>query len=84
MRYDIDDNNCTDWAIAVFNATLAGQEHLEIPLYNIPGGEAPYGTSTPQGLYNKLREMQNAGGPQAQGIVIPIIGWVGASSGPCN
>lgn len=84
MRYDIDDNNCTDWAIAVFNATLAGQEDLEIPLYNIPGGEAPYGTSTPQGLYNKLREMQNAGGPQAQGIVIPIIGWVGASSGPCN
>ena len=84
MRYDIDDNNCTDWAISVFNATLAGQEYLEIPLYNIPGGEAPYGTSTPQGLYNKFRQMQNAGGSQAQGVVIPIIGWVGASSGPCN
>jgi len=45
---------------------------------------APNGTSTPQGLYIKLQEMKQAGGPQAANINIPLVGWVGQSGGPCN
>ncbi len=84
IKYDIDEYNCTDWALDVFNETVNVQQHLNIERYDIPGGEAAGGTSTPNGLYNKLTEMKNAGGPAAANIVIPIFGLVGQSHGPCN
>lgn len=84
VKYDIDDYNCTDWALDVFNETVSVQQHLDIPRYDIPGGMAPYGTSTPNGLYTKLQSMKQAGGSEAANITVPLIGWVGASGGPCN
>jgi hypothetical protein len=84
VQYDIDDYNCTDWALDVFNETVSVQQHLDIPRYDIPGGMAPNGTSTPNGLFIKLQQIKQAGGPEAANIVIPLIGWVGLSNGPCN
>ena len=84
VRYDIDDYNCTDWVLDVFNETVSVQQHLDIPRYDIPGGMAPKGTSTPNGLYIKLQQMKQAGGPAAANITVPLVGWVGASGGPCN
>jgi hypothetical protein len=84
IKYDIDDYNCTDWALDVFNAAAPVSQRLDIPLYTIPGGEAPAGTSTPNGVYNKLKELKESGVPAAAIIGIPYLGTVGASHGPCN
>jgi hypothetical protein len=84
IKYDIDDYNCTDWALDVFNAAVPVSQQLDIPLYTIPGGEAPAGTSTPNGVYNKLKELKESGVPTAANIGIPYLGMVGASHGPCN
>jgi hypothetical protein len=54
-RYDIDEFNCTDFAISVFNETRSTK--LQIPLYQIPGGMAVAGTSTPQGFYRDSKGM---------------------------
>lgn len=83
IKYDIDEYNCTDFALDVFNEVRTHK--LDIPLYEIPGGMAPAGTSTPQGLYNKLTAMKQSGGPEAANISIPgVKGWVAYSDGPCN
>jgi hypothetical protein len=83
IKYDIDDYNCTDFALDVFNKCRSVK--LEIPLYDIPGSYPSYGTSTPQGLYNQLKAMKNSNSPEAANINIGMVkGWVAASSGPCN
>lgn len=82
IKYDIDNFNCTDWALDVFNA--AGG-NLKIPLYDIPGNYPSVGTRMPNGVYNKLREMKNSNDPRAAGITIGIVkGFAGNSTGPCN
>lgn len=84
VRYDIDDYNCTDWALDVFNQAVKPEEMLtKVPRYTIPGGMAPTGTSTPQGIYTRLQQLKSAGGSQAAAITMPIVGWVGTSSGAC-
>jgi hypothetical protein len=84
IKYDIDDYNCTDFALDVFNYKRGGNQ-LAIPKYNLPGSQAPNGTNTPQGLYQKLAEMKKQGGTEANKIVIPgVKGFVGNSNGPCN
>ena len=81
-KYDIDNYNCTDWAMDVFNA--AGG-NLQIPLYDIPGNVPSIGTRMPNGVYNKLKEMKAANHPQAANINIGIVkGYAGNSTGPCN
>ncbi|MCW3074586.1 MAG: hypothetical protein JWP69_1655 [Flaviaesturariibacter sp.] len=82
IKYDIDEYNCTDFVLDVFNETVAPAQRLELPKYDIPGGTAPTGTNTPNGLYQKLQSMMAAG---SGGIDMPgIKGWVGHSNGPCN
>ena len=84
IKYDIDENNCTDFALHIFNFVRPGDPIL-IPKYDIPGGMAPTGTNTPQGLYQKLFSMKEEGGPEAANITLPgVFGWVGNSNGPCN
>jgi len=84
IKYDIDENNCTDFALHVFNSVRLGNA-IEIPKYDIPGGMAPFGTSTPQGLYQKLSSMKEEGGEEAANITLTtVLGWVGDSHGPCN
>lgn len=83
IRYDIDEYNCTDFALQVFNTTRLSK--LVIPKYDIPGGENPYGTNTPQGLYQQLKSMKDNKHPEAGGITVGIVkGWVGTSKGPCK
>jgi hypothetical protein len=82
-QYDIDEYNCSDFALDVFNA--ARSQPLEIPMYHIPGGMTAGGTRTPQGLYNKLKAMRNAGDPESNNITVDIYkAWAGGSNGPCN
>lgn len=83
IKYDIDEFNCTDFALDVFNASRISNP-LEIPKYDIPGGTAPDGSNTPQGLFNKLKSMQ-ASGIESENITIPgFKGFVADSNGPCN
>lgn len=83
VKYDIDEFNCTDFALDVFNASRISNP-LEIPKYDIPGGTAVNGTNTPQGLFNELKSMQ-ASGVEAENITIPgFKGFVADSNGPCN
>lgn len=82
-QYDLDEFNCTDFALNVFNKVRTNK--LEIPLYHVPGTITAAGSSTPQGLYNRLKEMQHSGDPESGNIKINIIkGWVGSSNGVCN
>lgn len=81
VRYDIDDYNCTDWAIQVWREAVSPTLWFDIPRFHMPGSLAPNGTSTPQGLYVKIEELSNAG---VSGAATPVIGWSGTSTGPCN
>lgn len=83
IKYDIDEYNCSDFALDVFNEGRV--DKLDIPLYDIPGSITGGGTRTPQGLYNKLKSMQQSGSAEASNISIPgYKGWVASSNGPCN
>jgi hypothetical protein len=83
IMYDIDEYNCTDFSLDVFNKVRT--KKLEIPMYDIPGGLAAAGTRTPQGLYHKLKEMKDQGDPESMNINIGFSkGWVAYSDGPCN
>lgn len=84
VKYDVDDYNCTDFALQIFNSVRPGNE-LIIPEYTIPG-DLPYMKSrTPQGLYQKLLTMKGAGDPEAENITIPIpLSKVDKGNGPCN
>lgn len=77
--YNIAGFNCTDFALAVFNA--AGG-NLNIPKYEIPGFNTPGGSNTPQGVYNQLQSMEAAGTPNIQSNANKAYG--GGSHGPCN
>ncbi|MEO6729818.1 MAG: hypothetical protein ABIN01_01280 [Ferruginibacter sp.] len=84
IQYDIDEFNCTDFALNVFNYRRGGNQ-LTIPMYDIPGGTAAGGTATPQGLYQKLSSMKKQGTNESNNIIIPgVKGFVGSSNGPCN
>ena len=84
VKYDIDEYNCTDLALEVFNYKR-GSNKLTIPMYDLPGGTAPNGSATPQGLYQKLSALKAKGDPSAPNITIPgAKGFIGSSKGPCN
>jgi hypothetical protein len=80
--YDIDDYNCTDFALEVFNQSRIGNP-IEIQKGPIPGGASMY-TSTPGALYNKLRIMQQMGVESANINLPETKAFAEVSSGPCN
>lgn len=83
LNYDVDQYNCTDWALDIFNSVRASK--LDIPLYGIPGSPMTQATRTPQGLYQKLQQMMGSNNPEKGNITIGIIkGYAGGSTGPCN
>lgn len=83
VKYDIDEFNCTDFALNVFN-TARISNPLEIPKYDIPGGTAINGTNTPQGLYKQFKSMQQQG-IESNSITIPgTKAFVADATGPCN
>lgn len=83
IQYDIDNYNCTDFALNVFNKTRTNK--LLIDLYDIPGNYPSSGTRTPQGLYNRLKLMKDTNHPEASNITLSNFKcWVALSTGPCN
>ncbi|MES2648084.1 MAG: hypothetical protein V4717_14500 [Bacteroidota bacterium] len=85
IKYDIDEYNCTDFALEVFNSIRHTDNKVLIPRYDIPGGMAPNGSYTPQGLFKELSNLKLAGSSEATNILIPgFKGWVAESHGPCN
>lgn len=83
-KYDIDDYNCTDFALQIFNS-VRGMNPLEIPKLDIPETMNPFGSNTPQGVYLKLKEMKSANSNEAANITLPgVKGYVGNSHGSCN
>lgn len=83
-KYDIDNFNCTDFALRVFNE--AAPLLVSIPQYHIPGGMYGELSNTPQGLYNELSTLNQTGGYSRYGeITIPgVAGYSGISHGPCD
>jgi hypothetical protein len=82
IKYDVDDYNCTDFALDVFNKT---GYNINIPLYDIPGNYPSTGTRMPVGVYNKLRHLKTTNDPQAAYINMDFQkGFTANSSGPCN
>jgi hypothetical protein len=82
IKYDIDDYNCTDFALEVFNYTRPA-DPIEIPRYDLPGGMAPNGSNTPQGLYHRIKGMQS-GAEKSNINIRGVKGYAGNSDGPCN
>lgn len=80
-QYDVDDYNCTDWTLEVWRKAISPSMWFDIPKFHMPGSLSTNGTNTPQGLFIKLREMQQVGTP---GIEVPVVGYSGNSTGPCN
>lgn len=81
-NYDVDEYNCTNFALDVFNSVRG--IGLSIPLYGIPGSPLTQATATPGGLYNKLKQMWDANHPEKANIVMGAFkGWAGPNWG-CN
>jgi hypothetical protein len=82
-KYDIEHYNCTDFALDVFNCNRPNNP-LTIDKYYIPGTISFNGSSTPQGVYKKLKTMKDSG-VEAPNITFPgFKGFVADSNGPCN
>lgn len=82
LKYDMDQYNCTDFAMDIFNFVRAP---LDIPRYAVPGGVGTYSTRTPQGLYVKLKDMKEHNDPEAGNIRMGFLkAFVPNSDGPCN
>jgi hypothetical protein len=77
--YNVSHYNCTDFALEVFNAAGGG---FSIPRHAIPGFEIDGGSNTPQGLYEKIAQL-NAGGVTGT-TRTNNKEFSGSSKGPCN
>lgn len=71
-QYDLNDFNCTNYAIGVFNAAMGGTG-LQVP-------NSPVGYKTPSSLYLKLSDMKTAG---TAGVSLSQ-GFAPTSTTPCN
>jgi len=79
-NYDVDEYNCTNFALDVFNSIRG--IGLSIPLYGIPGSPLTQTTATPGGLYNKLKQMWDSNDPEKANIVMGAFkGWAGPNWG---
>lgn len=82
--YDIDDYNCTDFALKVFNL-LRPNAPLIIPKYDIPGDLKTNISSTPQGLYMQLIKLLKSSNTYRSKITIAIAKTYAESSKiPCR
>lgn len=83
--YDLDGYNCTDFALQLFNYGRPSTDKIVVPdtfIQDFNGYYQNFGT-TPNGLYKKLKEMKNLGGPQAANIQIGTF-QAPNSYGACN
>ena len=82
VQYDIDNYNCSDWGLEIFNQAVNPAQKLTIPKFVI-GTANLDGSNTPQGLFIQLRNMMKKG-PPAGGRVDVVLGFSGMSSPPCK
>lgn len=66
MQYDLNDFNCTDFALQVINAGISESEQIRVPDWIGPSTGINYGT-TPNGLYKTIAGMK-AQGKQNVGV----------------
>ena len=71
-KYDLNDFNCTNYAIGVFNAAMGGTG-LQVP-------NSPIGYKTPSSLYLRLSDMKTGG---TAGISL-TPSMAPTSTTPCN
>ncbi len=69
LKYDLNDNNCTDYAVGIFNSVMiSGVSQLNVPDFITPAG-INYKT-TPNGLYKLLKEKKFSNDPIANNIIL--------------
>lgn len=78
-QYNIAEYNCADYALGVFRA--AGG-NLSVPQYVIPGFPSDNGSNTPEGVFNAIQSLENAGNPNA--MANSRKQWAGNSHGACD
>lgn len=89
MDYDLNDYNCTDFALQCFNYSRPGNEII-IPDLILPNGSpiAPVPANydfgqTPNVLYTTLKSMKESGHPEANNIEVGVK-YSTRSKGVCN
>jgi hypothetical protein len=80
LLYDLNDYNCTDYAVGVFNQVMPFNNQLNVPVY-ITGFGVTYKT-TPNKLYKTLKQMKQSG--EFQGSIQVGTGNGTRSAGDCN
>jgi hypothetical protein len=83
VKYDIDEYNCTDFSLDVFNYSRPSNP-LEVSRAQLPYGSAPNGSRTPQELYKTLDKMQRVSVERGNINFPGIKAWVNTSNGPCD
>jgi len=83
ITYTLDHYNCTDFALAIWNAAASDDSYLQIPQIHIPGSMYP-ASNTPQGLYLQIKGLKESGNPVAAASQVNVEGNSGSSTGPCN
>lgn len=82
LQYDINDFNCTNYALDCFNFIRSSQIIVPDSQYPIWFPIINYGT-TPNGIYKKLKEMKDSNHPETANIQIGVNNST-TSHGPCN
>ncbi len=94
--YSLDNSNCTDYALGVFNAARTNPLKIDPYIIREPGISSPTGisspgfdvtiNSSPQQLYSKLSAMKSASDPEASNIQVDLSHNYKspASHGECN
>ena len=88
--YDLNDNNCANFALNVFNSIRASTNAvnsvvMESDIY-VPVASyfAIYFSQSPAGLYQTLVRMKNTNTPDAPNIEIGVNRYASTSKGECN
>jgi len=84
-KYDVDDYNCTDFAVNMFN-TVRVADPINVTRFFIPGAARPGGSQTPQGLFLELRRRKQLNNGEAANIQVNAgsKSYSGYSQSPCK
>lgn len=81
-EYDLNDFNCTDFAVGVFNKARSSNDQIAIPDWYTQLTHLNYGL-TPNGLHEVLKNMKNKNGKEAENIHLGTF-KANSSKGPCK
>lgn len=84
VNYDLDNHNCADYAVDVFNTVNSPNiQCVSINQYLPPASYMQFGGS-PSGLYQSLAKIKNGGGSNASNIELGVLKKSVKSNGECN